>query len=96
MPTSGNRTAKRWAAATRREASRCADTSDLVIANMFVSYSLSRPIQVTWLRCPGVVNQALRISGPDALVMVGVRLLTPPVREIYALLVQAGIVVVDD
>ncbi len=48
------------------------------------------------LRLPGVMTEALRLSGPDALVMVGVRLLTPPVREIYALLVQAGIVVVDD
>jgi hypothetical protein len=34
--------------------------------------------------------------GPDALVGAVVRLLTPPLYELYAVLMRAGIVVVDD
>lgn len=45
---------------------------------------------------PGHMADYVRSTGPDALIMVGVRLLTPPLREIYALLVNVGIVVVDD
>ncbi|WP_260757631.1 hypothetical protein [Mycobacterium sp. SMC-8] len=37
-----------------------------------------------------------RSAGPDTLIAAGVHLLTPPIRAVYALLVQAGIVVVDD
>ena len=45
---------------------------------------------------PGHVGDYVRSAGPDALIMVGVRLLTPPLREIYAVLVNVGLVVVDD
>ena len=44
----------------------------------------------------GHVSEFLRGVGHDPLIMVGVRLLTPPLREIYAVLMQAGIMVVDD
>ena len=42
------------------------------------------------------MSELLRSVGHDPLLMAGVRLLTPPLREIYAVLVQAGIVNVDD
>ena len=42
------------------------------------------------------MSELLRSVGHDPLLAVGVRLLTPPLREIYAVLVQAGIVNVDD
>ena len=38
----------------------------------------------------------LRSLGHDPRIMAGVRLFTPPIREIYAVLIQVGIVVVDD
>ena len=63
---------------------------------MFVSCSLVGPMGSGSSASVEVVTDVLRFTGPDALVMAGVRLLTPPVREIYAVLVRAGIVVVDD
>lgn len=45
---------------------------------------------------PGFVDDVLRRTGPDALIAVGVRLLTPPVQHLYALLLRAGVVVLDD
>ncbi len=33
---------------------------------------------------------------PNPLLSTGVRLLTPPIRELYALLVRAGVLVIDD
>jgi hypothetical protein len=51
---------------------------------------------VTFVGLPGHVPDFARSAGPDALIMVGVRLLTPPLREIYAVLVNAGILVLDD
>ncbi|RWA16700.1 Rv1535 domain-containing protein [Mycolicibacterium brumae] len=33
---------------------------------------------------------------PDTLLSAGVQLLTPPIRELYALLVRAGVLVIDD
>jgi hypothetical protein len=42
------------------------------------------------------VSDFVRSVGHDPLIVVGVRLLTPAVREIYAILLQAGILVVDD
>ncbi|WP_326545686.1 Rv1535 domain-containing protein [Mycolicibacterium sp. ND9-15] len=37
-----------------------------------------------------------RSVGPEALLDAGVRLLTPPLREIYALLVRVGVLTIDD
>jgi hypothetical protein len=42
------------------------------------------------------MSEPLRSVGHDPLLMAGVRLLTPPLREVYAVLVQAGIVNVVD
>lgn len=42
------------------------------------------------------MSELLRSVGHGPLLMAGVRLLTPPLREIYAVLVRAGIVNVDD
>ena len=42
------------------------------------------------------MSELLRSVGHDPLLMAGVRLLMPPLREVYAILVQAGIVNVDD
>ena len=42
------------------------------------------------------MSELLRSVGHDPLLMAGVRLLTPPLREVYAILVQAGVVNVDD
>ncbi|MCZ4580386.1 Rv1535 domain-containing protein [Gordonia amicalis] len=42
------------------------------------------------------MSEIARSLGPDALVASGVRLLTPPVREFYALLLRAGVLVIDD
>ena len=36
------------------------------------------------------------IASTDTLIAAGVRLLTPPLRTLYAVLVQAGIVVIDE
>ncbi|MGE2713374.1 Rv1535 domain-containing protein [Mycolicibacterium litorale] len=38
----------------------------------------------------------VRSSGQDALLDGAVRALTPPLREIYAVLVRAGVVVIVD
>lgn len=38
----------------------------------------------------------LRSVGHDPLLTVGVRLLTPPLREVYAVLVRAGVLIVED
>lgn len=38
------------------------------------------------------MSDFVRSAGPDTLIMAGVRLLTPPLREIYAVLLQVGIV----
>ena len=38
----------------------------------------------------------LSFAGPDVLVDTGARLLTPAVREIYAVLVRVGVIVVHD
>ncbi len=38
----------------------------------------------------------LRSVGHDPLLTVSVRLLTPPLREAYAVLVRVGVLVVDD
>lgn len=40
-------------------------------------------------------SEVLSRVGPDPLLTAFVRLLTPPLREIYAVLVRAGIIVVD-
>jgi len=42
------------------------------------------------------MSDFVRSAGPDTIIMAGVRLLTPPLREIYAVLVRAGIVIIDD
>lgn len=42
------------------------------------------------------MSELLRGVGRDPLLMAGVRLLTPPLREVYAILLRAGILVVDD
>ncbi|MGB8500927.1 Rv1535 domain-containing protein [Mycobacterium sp.] len=42
------------------------------------------------------MSELLRSVGHDPLLMVGVRLLTPPLREVYAVLARAGILVVED
>ena len=39
---------------------------------------------------------ALSLAGPNVLVDTGARLLTPAVREIYAVLVRVGVLVVHD
>ncbi|MFZ0834001.1 MAG: Rv1535 domain-containing protein [Mycobacterium sp.] len=38
----------------------------------------------------------LRGVGHDPLLMAGVRLLTPPLREVYAVLVRAGIIIIEE
>jgi hypothetical protein len=42
------------------------------------------------------MTDVIRLTGPDILLDAGARLLTPAVREIYAVLVNAGIVIVED
>jgi len=42
------------------------------------------------------MSNVVRAIGPDALITGGVRLLTPPFQSIYALLVRAGLLVIDD
>lgn len=42
------------------------------------------------------MTEVARSVGPDALIATGVRLLTPPLREIYALLVRAGVLIIDE
>ncbi|UUO02931.1 Rv1535 domain-containing protein [Mycolicibacterium novocastrense] len=37
-----------------------------------------------------------RSIGPGTLIDTGARLLTPPLREIYALLVRVGVLTIDD
>jgi hypothetical protein len=42
------------------------------------------------------MSELVRGAGNEPLIMVGVHLLTPPLREIFALLVRAGIMVVEE
>ena len=42
------------------------------------------------------MSELLRSVGHDPLLMAGVRLLTPPIREVYAVLVRAGILIVEE
>jgi hypothetical protein len=51
---------------------------------------------VTTVGLPWRVSDFVRGAGGDTLIMAGVHLLTPPLREIYALLVRAGILVVEE
>ena len=81
---------------TSWEASRFDARNDRALVNMFVSYSLRRPRLVTSVVLPGTVTDSERVTGSDTLITAGVHLLTPPVREIYALLVRAGILVVEE
>ncbi|MCX2932039.1 hypothetical protein ORI20_17310 [Mycobacterium sp. CVI_P3] len=39
---------------------------------------------------------SVRALGPDVLVSGGMRLLTPPLRAVYALLIHAGLLVIED
>lgn len=42
------------------------------------------------------MSEITRAMHPDTLLSTGVQLLTPPIRELYALLVRAGVLVIDD
>ncbi|HYO02075.1 MAG TPA: hypothetical protein VET27_09370 [Mycobacterium sp.] len=42
------------------------------------------------------MSEFARGAGSESLIMAGVHLLTPPLREIYALLVRAGILVIEE
>jgi hypothetical protein len=42
------------------------------------------------------MSELLRGVGHDPLLVAGVRLLTPPLREIYAVLLRAGIIAVEE
>lgn len=42
------------------------------------------------------MSEIPRSVGPDALIHSGVRLLTPPLREVYTLLVRVGLLKIDD
>lgn len=44
----------------------------------------------------GFVPDFSRAAGADTLIAAGMHLLTPPVRALYAILIQAGLVVADD
>ena len=46
--------------------------------------------------CYWFMSDKSSFAGTDVLVDLGARLLTPVVREFYAVLVQAGIIVVHD
>ena len=61
-----------------------------------MSYSLVGFFCVTRRVLPWPMTDKPSFSGTDTLVDLGTRLLTPVVREIYAVLVQVGVVVVDD
>ncbi|AFM17025.1 hypothetical protein Mycch_2248 [Mycolicibacterium chubuense NBB4] len=42
------------------------------------------------------MSELLRSVGHDPLLTLGGRLLTPPLREVYAILMRAGVLVVED
>ncbi len=42
------------------------------------------------------MSELLRSVGHDPLLTLGVRLLTPPLREVYAVLVRTGILIVEE
>ena len=84
------------ASPTRREASRWAAISDLAIGIMFASPSLSGISAVTCGRLTVGMTDIARVVGPETIVAAGVRLLTPPLRELYAVLVRTGLVVLED
>ena len=42
------------------------------------------------------MSDLLRSFGQDPLLTLSARLLTPPLREVYAVLVRAGVLIVED
>jgi hypothetical protein len=63
---------------------------------MFVSYSLECLFSVTGGGLPGLMTDKSSFAGSDVLVDLGTRLITPVVRELYAVLVQVGVIVVEE